>query len=56
MARSRLKDIVMDCARPSALAAFWATVLGPIKPAAGPNGTVLLAPEGNELCAFPGLP
>src|SRR3954464_15645267 len=28
MPRSRLKDIVVDCARPSALAAFWAEVLG----------------------------
>src|SRR5262245_7874307 len=27
LGRSRLKDIVVDCARPSALAAFWATVL-----------------------------
>jgi predicted enzyme related to lactoylglutathione lyase len=27
MARSRLRDIVVDCARPSALAAFWAEVL-----------------------------
>ncbi len=131
MRRSRLKDIVVDCARPSALAAFWATVLDyrvapyddaeiarlraagitdladdpsvmvlppddgprvffvqvpepkaaknrlhfdvqlrpgedlvwleslgarvlhPINPAAGPNGTVLLDPEGNEFCAFP---
>ena len=131
MQRSRLKDIVVDCARPSALAAFWATVLDyqvapyddaeiarlraagitdladdpsvmvlppddgprlffvqvpepkvaknrlhidvqlrpgedlawleslgarvlhPINPAAGPNGTVLLDPEGNEFCAFP---
>jgi Glyoxalase-like domain len=26
--RSRLRDIVVDCARPSALAAFWAEVLG----------------------------
>jgi hypothetical protein len=26
-ARSRLRDIVVDCARPSALAAFWAEVL-----------------------------
>ena len=26
--RSRLRDIVIDCARPSALAAFWAEVLG----------------------------
>jgi len=25
--RSRLKDIVVDCARPSALAAFWAELL-----------------------------
>jgi hypothetical protein len=134
MARSRLKDIVVDCARPSALAMFWATVLGyrvapyddaeiarlraagiddiaddptvmvlppddgpriffvrvpepktaknrlhfdvqlragedlawleslgarvlrPINPAAGPNGTVLLDPEGNEFCAFPTPP
>ena len=131
MQRSRLKDIVVDCARPSTLAAFWATVLDyrvapyddaeiarlraagihdiaddpsvmvlppdngpriffvqvpepktvknrlhfdvqlragedlawleslgarvlrPINPAAGPNGTVLLDPEGNEFCAFP---
>lgn len=129
MQRSRLKDIVVDCARPSTLAAFWATVLdyqiapydeaevarlraagihdiaddpsvmmlppndGPriffvqvpesktvknrlhldvqlrpgedlawleslgarvlraIDPPAGPNGTVLLDPEGNEFCA-----
>ena len=28
MARSRLRDIVVDCARPSQLAAFWAEVLG----------------------------
>jgi hypothetical protein len=28
MARSRLKDIVIDCARPSKLAAFWAEMLG----------------------------
>lgn len=27
MARSRLRDIVIDCARPSALAAFWTEVL-----------------------------
>ena len=27
MARSRLRDIVVDCARPSALAAFWAEAL-----------------------------
>ena len=131
MRRSRLKDIVVDCARPSALAAFWAEVLGyrvapyddaeiarlkaagiediaddptvmilppddgpriffvlvpepkmvknrlhfdvqlrpgeelrwlerlgarvlrPTDPAAGPNWTVLLDPEGNEFCAFP---
>lgn len=131
MRRSRLKDIVVDCARPSALATFWATVLDyqvapyddaeiarlraagitdladdpsvmvlppddgprlffvqvpeakagknrlhfdvqlrpgedlawleslgahivrPIDPAAGPDGTVLLDPEGNEFCAFP---
>jgi hypothetical protein len=26
--RSRLRDIVIDCARPSSLAAFWAEVLG----------------------------
>ena len=26
--RSRLRDVVVDCARPSALAAFWAEVLG----------------------------
>jgi len=26
--QSRLRDIVVDCARPSALAAFWAEVLG----------------------------
>jgi hypothetical protein len=26
--RSRLKDIVFDCARPSTLAAFWAAALG----------------------------
>jgi len=130
MPRSRLRDIVVDCARPSALAAFWAEVLGyqvapydddeiarlkaagiddiaddptvmtlppddgpriffvlvpegkvvknrlhfdvqlrpgedlpwlerlgarvlrQIDPAAGPNGTVLLDPQGNEFCAF----
>ena len=28
MQRSRLRDIVIDCARPSALAAFWAEALG----------------------------
>lgn len=28
MPRSRLRDIVVDCARPSVLAAFWAEVLG----------------------------
>ena len=28
MARSRLLDIVIDCARPSTQAAFWAEVLG----------------------------
>ncbi|MCC7371053.1 MAG: VOC family protein [Chloroflexi bacterium] len=27
MERSRLRDVVMDCARPSALAAFWAAAL-----------------------------
>jgi hypothetical protein len=134
MQRSRLKDIVVDCARPSMLAAFWAQVLGyqvapyddaeiarlraagigdiaddptvmvlppdagpriffvlvpegkvvknrlhldiqlrpgedfrwleslgarvlrPINPAAGPNGTVLADPEGNDFCAFPSPP
>jgi hypothetical protein len=28
MRRSRLRDVVVDCARPSLLAAFWAEVLG----------------------------
>jgi hypothetical protein len=38
------------------LEALGARVLRPINPAAGPNGTVLLDPEGNEFCAFPALP
>ena len=48
--RSRLRDIVIDCARPSALAAFWADVLEGTTP--GQRWTVLADPEGNEFCAF----